>query len=252
MNETTTQPKLIKNPIVTSALVLGISILICTCIASYTVYVFRSMDNLLSVTGSAKQSITADTVKWSTSISRQTKAEDLKSGYDAVAKDLKVVKQYFKNNGFDESALTVSTVYMDEVYDTNNSQVPPSQKRYNLRQTIDLNSTEVDKVNLLSKNTGDVISQGVIFQTSAPEYSYSGLPTLRVSLLADALKDAKARAESIASMSGNSVGKLKSASSGVVQVLPPGSNEVSDYGTYDTVSIKKDVMVTVRASFNLN
>jgi hypothetical protein len=251
MNETPTQTTLIKNPLVTSAIVLALSILVCTCIASYTVYVFRSMDNQLSVTGSAKQSITADRVKWTTSISRQTRAEDLKSGYDSVARDLKIVKQYFANNGFDESSLNVSTVYMDEVYENNNSQLPPSQKRYNLRQTIDLNSNDVQKVSNLSKNTGDVISQGVIFQTSAPEYSYSDLATLRVSLLAAALKDAKARAESIASMSGNSVGKLKSASSGVVQVLPPGSNEVSDYGTYDTVSIQKDVMVTVRASFNL-
>lgn len=247
MNET----KLIKNPLVVSAIIIAVGIFICTSVASYTIFLFRSMDNQLSVTGSAKQSITADRVKWTTSISRQTKAESLKSGYDSLAQDLKIVKQYFKNNGFDEASLTVSTVYMDEVYDNNNSQVAPGQKRYNLRQTIDLNSNDVDKVSALSKNTGDVISQGVIFQTSAPEYSFSGLPTLRVSLLSAALKDAKDRAESIASMSGNSVGKLKSASSGVVQVLPPGSNEVSDYGTYDTVSIQKDVMVTVRASFNL-
>ncbi len=38
---------------------------------------------------------------------------------------------------------------------------------------------------------------------------------------------------------------------GVVQVLPPSSTEVSDYGAYDTSSIEKEVMVTVKASFRL-
>ncbi len=251
MNETPNQLSLIKTPLVVASIVLAVGFLLCASIGSYTIYLFRSMDNQLSVTGSAKQSITADRVKWSTSISRQVQVQDLKNGYDSIARDLKVVKQYFKNNSFDESMLTISTVYMDEIYDNNNSQALPGMKRYNLRQVIDLTSTDVAKVDALSKNTGEVISQGVIFQTSAPEYSYSDLATLRVSLLSSALKDAKARAESIASMSGNSVGKLKAASSGVVQVLPPGSNDVSDYGTYDTVSIQKDVMVTVRASFNL-
>jgi hypothetical protein len=47
------------------------------------------------------------------------------------------------------------------------------------------------------------------------------------------------------------VGALRSASSGVVQVLPEGGVEISDYGTYDTQNINKEVMVTVRADFSL-
>lgn len=251
MNQTTHR-ELSRNPIVIAAAVLATGFLVCAFIASYTFYAIRSMDNLISVTGSAKQSITADQVKWSTSISRQVTASTLKEGYASLASDLKIVQAYFAHHGFESSGLVVSTVYMDEVYDNNSGQLSASMKRYTLRQTIDLTSKDIAKVDALSKNTSEVIEQGVIFQTSAPEYSYSDLASLRVNLLSAALKDASARADSIASVSGNKVGKLKSASSGVVQVLPVGSNDVTDYGTYDTTSIQKDVMVTVRASFVLN
>jgi hypothetical protein len=75
------------------------------------------------------------------------------------------------------------------------------------------------------------------------------LPELRVSLLGEALKDARARATEIAKSANTKVGALKSAASGVVQVSAPNSIDVSDYGNYDTSSMDKDVMVTVRATF---
>jgi hypothetical protein len=91
----------------------------------------------------------------------------------------------------------------------------------------------------------------VIISIDFLQYYYSKLPDLRVSLLSDAVKDAKSRAEKIAEGTGRAVGSIQSASSGVVQVLPVNSVEVSDYGSYDTSSIEKDVMVTVKASFRL-
>jgi hypothetical protein len=36
-----------------------------------------------------------------------------------------------------------------------------------------------------------------------------------------------------------------------VQVLAPNSEDVNDYGTYDTSSINKEIMVTVKASFEI-
>jgi hypothetical protein len=74
---------------------------------------------------------------------------------------------------------------------------------------------------------------------------------MRVKLLSQAITDATDRAEAIVQDSGRSIGVLRSASSGVVQVLPEGGVEISDYGSYDTQSMNKEVMVTVRATFSL-
>jgi hypothetical protein len=55
----------------------------------------------------------------------------------------------------------------------------------------------------------------------------------------------------LAESSGKKVGQLKSASSGVVQVLSANSLDVSDYGSYDTSKVDKNIMLTVKASFTL-
>ena len=72
-----------------------------------------------------------------------------------------------------------------------------------------------------------------------------------MSLLGKAVKDAKARALSIAENSGAGVGSLESVSGGIVQVLAPNSTDISDYGSYDTSTIEKDIMVTVKAEFGI-
>jgi uncharacterized protein len=74
---------------------------------------------------------------------------------------------------------------------------------------------------------------------------------LRISLLSDAIKDAKARAQKIAESSGKQVGAIQSANMGVVQVMQVNSVDISDYGAYDTSTIDKDVMVTVKTIFRL-
>jgi hypothetical protein len=90
-----------------------------------------------------------------------------------------------------------------------------------------------------------------MFATNSVEYYYSKLPEARVELLASAVNDAKARAEQLALAGGKKIGVLKSASSGVVQVMSENSVEVSDYGMYDTSKINKEIMVTVKASFEI-
>lgn len=65
------------------------------------------------------------------------------------------------------------------------------------------------------------------------------------------MQDARKRAFIIAKSTGRRVGKVKSAKMGVVQVMAPGSVEISDYGTYNTRTRDKEVMITVQATFYL-
>lgn len=231
-------------------IVLGLSLILSSLIGAYAFYTVRMADNTLSVTGSASTEVVSDQVKWVASISRQVKASGLKAGYAQIAADLEAVRAFYSSRGIDLKTLTISPVSLDEVYNYNpNGTV--QEKEYNLRQIVEISSGDVNAITAIAHDASDLVSQGVIFQTQGLEYYYSKLPELRVSLLADAIRDARARAEKIAEPSGQKVGVLKSASSGVVQVLPLNSVEVSDYGTYDTSKIQKKVMVTVRAAFTI-
>ena len=103
----------------------------------------------------------------------------------------------------------------------------------------------------LAKNSDQLAVKGIIFSANPVEYYYSKLPDLRISLLPEAIKDAKERAKIIASSSDKAVDSVKSVTMGVVQVMTVGAVDVSDYGTYDTSSIDKEVMITVKTIFSL-
>lgn len=238
----------LKSSVVLVGLLLGLSLILSTLIGAYTFYRVRSFDNALAVTGSAKQAVIADTVKWVANFNRTVELGGMKAGYEQMEKDLAIVKKYYADKSFAEDKLVISPVFMDEVWDPNNR---GEAKRYVLRRTIEVRSTDVKKVSEIAGNSSELINAGVIFSTQSLEYYYSKLPELRVSLLSAALGDAKARAAEIAKASGKKVGGLKAASSGVVQVLSKDSIEVSDYGAYDTSNIDKEVMVTVKATFYL-
>lgn len=228
--------------------ILGASLILSTLIGAYTFYRVRSFDNALAVTGSAKQSVVADTVKWIANFNRTVELGGMKAGYDQMERDLTLVKKFYADKGFAEENLVISPVFMDEVWDPNNR---GDAKRYVLRRTIEVSSNDVGRVSEVASNSGELIERGVIFSTQSLQYFYSKLPELRVSLLSAAIADAKARASEIAKAGGKKVGDLKAASSGVVQVLSENSIEVSDYGAYDTSNINKEVMVTVKATFYL-
>jgi len=232
---------------VTFGLILGLSLIISTGLGVFAFYKIRSVD-YISTTGSAKKAVVSDKVKWTSSITRQVSVSTVKDGYAKMDIDLKEVKDFFTANGIPAESLSISPVFMNEIWDNNNQ----TEKKYNLVQNFEVQSSDVQKIDALAKNTNSLINKGVLFSTNSLEYYYSKLPAVRVKLLANAVADAKARAEQLAIAGGKKIGVLKSASSGVVQVMPPNSVEVSDYGMYDTSKIEKEIMVTVKASFEIN
>ena len=233
----------------------GLSLGICLIAASlvlgafyYTTQKTIASRDVLSVTGSSKMSVTSDQAKLTLSIRRVVTTKTLASGYTGVASDLQLATDLLTKAGVATTDVVTSPVSMNQIYDNSTA---GAEAHYELVQTVTVQSTDVAKITELSKKVPDLATQGAIVSIASLEYYYSKLPDLRVSLLADAVKDAKARAEKIAEGTGRAVGAVESASSGVVQVLPPNSVEVSDYGSYDTSSVQKDVMVTVKASFRL-
>ena len=68
-------------------------------------------------------------------------------------------------------------------------------------------------------------------------------------MLGEAAKDAKDRAAKVAASTGSSIGSVRSARMGVLQITAADSTEVSDYGVYDTSTIEKDMTAVVNISF---
>ena len=247
LNEEIYRKRGIGGKLIIFGVILGICLIIAAGIGSLTFYMVRTGTDTLTVTGSVKQKVTSDLVKWTGTFQRNIPQENLKNGYAQMKADEVLVLKFFKDNGFDESVVRITPIFMEAPFQYD----PNAPKEYILRQNVEVQSNEIQKITSMAKNTQILIDQGVIYSTNYLEYYYTKLPELRIALLKDAVSDAKMRAQKIAESTGLQVSSIKSANAGVVQVLQVNSTDISDYGAYDTSTIEKEVMVIVTAIFNL-
>ncbi|MDD3067110.1 MAG: SIMPL domain-containing protein [Candidatus Gracilibacteria bacterium] len=232
------------------AIVIALALIISATVFGSFYYSAQSVTttDTLSVTGSTKVKVTSDKAKLVISLSRIALASTLATGYGEIAADLTATRDLLTKEKVDAATITENPVVVNRMYDYQNN---GGELKYELTQSVILQADDVNQITAISKKIPSLAASGAIVSVQSLEYYYSKLPDLRVSLLTAAVKDAASRAAKIAEGTGRKIGNVQSASSGVVQVLPPNSIEVSDYGSYDTSSIEKEVMVTVKASFRL-
>ena len=229
---------------------MAVAILAGAFIISQTAIKYKEAGYTLSVTGSAKKTVKSDQVIWNLQFSRMTKLSDVKNAYKQIDADRQIVLDFLKTNNISQDNVVLQPATMEQQWDgpqVNN----PQEKLYAVKQMITITSADVDGVTRVANAVQPIIEKGVLLSNLGLQYNYTKLSDERVDMLAEAMKDARERAKSIAASDNQEVGKFVEASSGVVQVLAKGSVDVSDYGSLDTSAIEKDIMVTMRASFRL-
>jgi hypothetical protein len=235
------------NPANQPAAVLAIGIVIAAVIGSFAFYSVKSLGNTLSVTGSATATTTADAAKWTVNVARASSEEGIASAQTRVGNDAQAVVKFFAAAGIPAESTTASPIFVDREYSNDNN----APRRYNVREDVTVQSNNPRLIEKLSKDINELTARGILVSVQSPEYYVTTLPQIRIQLIGKAVADAKQRAESIAKATGQSVGRLQTASGGVVQVMAPNSVDVADYGSYDTSTIDKQVMVTAKAVFQI-
>lgn len=240
-------PRFWKNQFVPLGVLLGLALILAVVVGSWAAITIRNASNTISVTGSAQIAATADTANWTLTATRSASEGQTSAASSKVVADAKAIQAYLVKSGVAPEAITLGALHTDQDYSYNKQAGTPTM--YLVHEDVAVSSSSPALIQSLAQNVSGLSDQGIGFTTQDPQYYISNLPDLRVSLIGDAVKDAKARAEQIVKNTGQGVGRLQSASSGVVQVLSGNSMEISDYGSYDTSTIDKKVMVTVRATF---
>ena len=211
----------------------------------------RGAQDTISVTGSAKEPVESDISVWNFSVnirgnSLQAVYADLKTAIPKI--DTFLATQGIPAEEIVASAINAgSNIYFDEDQQGRRTQ----HVTYFANCSYRVTSTDIDRLERVSRSAGDLIAQGVALDSASLEYMYTKLADLRNSLLERATEDAKKRAEAIASSSGAKIGAVKSARMGVFQITPRYSTMVDDYGINDTSSRLKDVTAVVGAEFRL-
>ena len=179
-----------------SAIIIGLSIVASCAVLAVGLSRFRSESvHTISATGSASVDFESDLIIWRGSFSSQ--AYTSKEAYDKIKKDAAVVKKYLLDNGVSEDEIVFNSVsiwktYRD-IYDDNGNYIGREQDGYSLEQSVDVSSADIDKVEKISRDISSLLESGVEFESQNPEYYYSGLDDLKLSLIEQATANSKER-----------------------------------------------------------
>lgn len=244
-----------------SSIIIGIAIIITAWILGKS---FQNRnDNLdsISVIGLGTKDFVSDEILWSGSF--KSTSMDIKTAYNKIVSDQKIVNDFFVSKGFKQNEFSFGAVNFQKKFREIRSENSDNQTRYEqvfdgyeATQTISFSAKKnpdlMKRIENVSSKTSELVNSGIELSSNSIQYTYSNLPSLKQSLIENATKDANERATKIVKTGDGNIGKLKNASMGVFQITGQGSTEEDSYGgNNDTFSKNKTARITVRLEYEL-
>ena len=233
---------------------IGICLIVCAGIlaGSYT-YKYR-VQNTVVVTGLGETEFTSDLIVWRGWIVAED--YDMVKGYAQIERSKKKVFDYITAKGIDSSAVVFQFENVNKQYESlyaeDGRYAGQRFTGYQLRQEFCVESKDVDAVENVSREISSLIAQGVQLEVMQPDYYYTKLDDVKLSLIEKATADARSRAEKIASQSGGKLGKLTSAKMGVFQITGANTNEeYTAGGSFNTFSRNKKARITMKLEYRV-
>lgn len=235
---------------------MAVAFVACTLLGSAALERTRSRAvRKIDVTGSAKKRIVSDLIEWRASI--EVQAPERIKAYRDLAGHVQAVTAYLAAQGVKAEeiragAATVGERVETELVGAGESRVERRVARgFEARQLIAVRSSDVERVERLSREISQLLERGVPVTSEPPRYFYTKLGELKIEMLAQAARDARTRAEAVVAQTGAALGKLRTADMGVINVNPANSTETSWQGNNDTSSLEKDIVAIVHVTFEL-
>jgi uncharacterized protein len=233
-----------------SAVVIGVALVIAAALGARALERVKASQQTITVTGSARKQITSDLIIWRGYLSYQSTG--LQGAYADLKQGMAKLKAYLVEKGIPQDQIVETSITTMALHPVSESGMELSDiVGYRLQQGVEIRSSDVDRITRISRESTDLINQGVALESQPPQYLYTKLGDLKVEMQAEAAKDAKERALRIAEATGSRIGKVRSARMGVLQITPAFSNEVSDYGINDQSSLEKDITAVATVEFEV-
>ncbi|MNF38075.1 hypothetical protein D3C85_189680 [compost metagenome] len=247
-----------------SSIIIGIAIIITAWILGGSFQNRNKNLDSISVIGLGTKDFVSDEILWSSSFTASSM--DIKEAYNKIISDQKIVSAFFVNKGFKSSEFSFGAVNFQKKYrqitiENSENQYDKKYEQifdgYQATQSIVFvakkNPDLMKRIESVSSKTSELINSGIELTSNTMQYTYSGLPNLKQSLIEKATKDASERANKIVKTADGTIGKLKNASMGVFQITGQGSTEEDSYGGInDTESKNKTARITVRLQYELD
>lgn len=238
-----------------SVIVLALALVVSAVIMGNAYKNRAKKEGIISTTGLGEKNFTSDLIVWEGRF--ETNNFNLKEAYIKLEADKEGVLNYLISKGLKKEEIIFSAVNTSENrkrnYSSSGEFIGEEFDGYNLSQSVQIQSKEVEKVEQISREITELLNQGIPFYSESPRYYYTKLADLKVEMISKATEDARIRAEKISEFSGGKLGQLQSAKMGIFQITGQNSNE--DYswgGTYNTSSKEKTASITMKLEYTVD
>ncbi len=211
---------------------------------------FKSEVRTVTVKGLVEREVTADEAVWTLSLRRAS--DDLGDADRRVRKDRDAVLAFLRQQGFNDNEISRQpTRTIDKLARECGQPQATERFRFLVTSAIVVRTANVEQVQKSLGATEELLKAGVVLDgeregsAANPHYVVSQFNDLRPQLLAAATKNARAIAQQFAADSGVSVGKIRSANQGSIQIFgSDGNNESGPYSPTSTPVKKIRVVST--------
>ena len=226
-------------------LAISVAIVITADQVTDTIEERRRVDDKISVTGSAREPISANLVRWTLVVANE--AETPARAARTLRGHLTEVRSFLRGAGIPADAVSASVVTSERVV----IQLSRRRKliRHRVTQQLEVRTQDIDAVEPVATRVGELIERGIDVSAGSLRFLSTELTQAKLDALEAATEEAHRRAEILVKGLGGKLGRMRSSSLGVYQVTPRDSTDVSDYGINDTSSRDKDVTAVVTATF---
>lgn len=204
----------------------------------------------ITVKGSARTRVTSDTGVWRIRV--EGEAKDLREAFEVLEAGVTRLREFLGAHSFGAGEIfagpiVTQTHFARDQHDNLTREVVS----HTLTRTFSIQSGNVQAVAAAAGEVTQLIRDGFVIISEAPEFSYSRLADLKVQILGEAAKDARTRAEEIVANAGGRISAVREARMSPLQITRPDSTDVSAEGIYDTSTILKDVTAVVTLTFGV-
>lgn len=235
------------------ALILSLGFIISAGVMGFALKQFNSTKNSITVKGLAEKPIQADAARWEIRLQTSHTSDTIPQAYQLLDQQMKELQGFFVEHGFKATDMQLgnksSQPYYEEV-NMGEGRINREFKGYMALQSLVIASRDIKRIEQAAKDAYLLDEKGIAIEQK-PEYLVSNLEEIKMSLIANATKNAYSRANEFAKVGGVKVGMMRSASQGAFYILPEsGSDDDSDYGgAYDKATINKIARVVVTINY---
>lgn len=238
---------------ITRTLIIGVSAVVCALIIGVAIRNVLRTDSSVTVTGLGETEMASDWISWRGTIV----AEDMNRAacYGKIEQSRKTVEKYLAGHGIDPAAIKFFSISIEEkeesAFSQNGNYMGMRFAGYRMKQELEIQSADIDKVENVSREITELISSGVSVESTAPKFYLRNLQDLKLSLIDDATENALVRARKL-TKGFASISDIRNIDVGVFQITGLyGNDDFSDGGTFNTSDRMKKVSVTVHATYGL-